>query len=58
MNQRLQDKLYEKYFGSSTIVKEYDGELIKETIKEYDQKSYAKMAEFYYNGNKEMTLCA
>ena len=40
------DKLYEKYFGSSTIVKEYQGELIKETIKEYDQKSYAKMAEF------------
>ena len=40
------DKLYEKYFGSSTIVKEYEGELIKETIKEYDQKSYAKMAEF------------
>ncbi len=40
------DKLYEKYFGSSTIVKEYEGELKKETIKEYDQKSYAKMAEF------------
>lgn len=40
------DKQYEKYFGSSTIVKEYEGELVKETIKEYDQKSYAKMAEF------------
>ena len=40
------DKQYEKYFGSSTIVKEYEGELKKETIKEYDQKSHAKMAEF------------
>ena len=40
------EKLYKKYFGSSTIVKEYEGELVKETIKAYNQKSYAKMAEF------------
>jgi hypothetical protein len=40
------DKLYEKYFGSSTLIKEYDGELYKETIAEYDKKNYAKMQEF------------
>lgn len=40
------DKLYEKYYGSSTIVKQYEGELQKETIFTYDKKSYAKMAEF------------
>ena len=38
--------LYEKYYGSSTIVKEYEGELTKETIAEFDQKSHAKMQEF------------
>lgn len=40
------EKQYEKYFGSSTIVKEYEGELTKETIAEFDQKSFAKMQEF------------
>lgn len=40
------DKLYEKYYGSSTIVKEYAGELRKETIAEYDQRNAAKMQEF------------
>lgn len=41
------DKLYEKYFGSSTLIKEYAGDdLRKETIAEYDKKNYAKMQEF------------
>lgn len=41
------DKLYEKYYGSSTHIKEYDGDdLKKETIAEYDKKNYAKIQEF------------
>lgn len=41
------DKLYEKYFGSSTLIKEYDGDdLRKETIVEYEKKNYAKIQEF------------
>jgi len=40
------ERLYEKYYGSSTIVKEYEGELTKETIAEYEKKSHAKMQEF------------
>lgn len=39
-------RLYEKYYGSSTYVKEYEGELIKETIAEFEKKSHAKMQEF------------
>ena len=37
---------YEKYFGSSKYVKEWEGELKKETIQEYEKKSHARMAEF------------
>ena len=40
------EKLYEKYYGSSNIVKEYEGELTKETIVEYDTRAPAKMQEF------------
>ena len=40
------EKQYESYFGSSTIVKEYEGELTKETIAVFEQKSHAKMQEF------------
>ena len=39
-------RLYEKYYGSSTHVKEYAGELEKETIAEFEKKSHAKMQEF------------
>ena len=39
-------KLYEKYYGSSKYVLEYEGELEKETIAEYTKKSHAKMQEF------------
>jgi hypothetical protein len=39
-------KQFEKYFGSSTFVKEYEGQLHKEVIKEYAAKSHAKMQEF------------
>lgn len=39
-------RLYEKYYGSSTYVKEYEGELTKETIAEFEKKSHAKMQEF------------
>ena len=42
------DKLYEKYFGSSKFVKEWEGQLRKETIVEYDQRNYAKIQEFLY----------
>lgn len=52
------DKQYEKYFGSSTIVKEYEGKLKKETIKVYEKKSYAKMAEFLLQWQqREDPLC-
>ena len=52
------EKLYEKYFGSSTIVKEYEGKLVKETIKAYNQKSYAKMGEFLLQWQqREDPLC-
>ena len=40
------EKQYEKYFGSSRYVKEYEGELTKETIAVYEKKNYAKMQEF------------
>lgn len=40
------DKLYEKYYGSSTHVKEWDGELYKETLYESPKKNYAKIQEF------------
>ena len=39
-------KQFEKYFGSSTFVKEYEGELTKEVIREFSAKSHAKMQEF------------
>jgi|TARA_Y200000002_G_C22657729_1_gene654275 hypothetical protein len=38
--------LYEKYYGSSNIVKEYEGELTKETIVEYNTRAPAKIQEF------------
>ena len=40
------DKQFEKYFGSSTIVKEYEEELKKEIIKEFPSRAPAKMQEF------------
>ena len=41
------DKLYEKYYGSSTIIKEYTGDdLRKETLYESPKKNYAKIQEF------------
>ena len=40
------DKQFEKYFGSSTIVKEYEGQLSKEVVREFTAKSHAKMQEF------------
>lgn len=39
-------KLYEKYYGSGKAVLEYEGELHKETIAEFEKKSWAKMQEF------------
>ena len=41
-------RLYEKYYGSSKYVLEYEGELKKETIAEFDKKSHAKMQEFLF----------
>ena len=40
------DKQFEKYFGSSSIVKEYEGQLTKEVIREFNSKAHAKMQEF------------
>ena len=40
------EKLYEKYYGSSKFVTEYEGDLQKETLATYTQKSHAKMQEF------------
>tara|TARA_R110002050_G_scaffold32034_1_gene82470 strand:- start:352 stop:681 length:330 start_codon:yes stop_codon:yes gene_type:complete len=40
------DKQFEKYFGSSTTVKEYGDELKKEVIKEFPSRAPAKMQEF------------
>jgi predicted GIY-YIG superfamily endonuclease len=39
-------KLYEKYYGSGKAVLQYEGELQKETIAEFEKKSWAKMQEF------------
>jgi hypothetical protein len=40
------DKQFEKYFGSSTLVKESKDDLQKEIIAEYDKRAPAKMQEF------------
>jgi len=41
------DKLFQKYFGSSVVIKECSPEeLTKEVIAEYDKKSHAKIQEF------------
>ena len=41
------DKLFQKYFGSSVVIKQCNPEeLTKEVIAEYDKKSHAKMQEF------------
>ena len=41
------DKQFEKYYGSSSIIKEYTGDdLWKETIFESEKKNEAKMQEF------------
>ena len=40
------DKQFEKYFGSSTIVKESIDDLKKEIIAEYETRAPAKMQEF------------
>ena len=40
------DKQFEKYFGSSAIVKESTEHLKKEIIAEYDTRAPAKMQEF------------
>lgn len=39
------EKQYETYFGSSTYVKQYEGQMRKETIAEYSSKSHAKAVE-------------
>ena len=40
-------KLFEKYYGSSGVIKEYSTEeLNKEVIAEFDKKSHAKVQEF------------
>ena len=42
------DKLFEKYYGSSKVIKEYpeQDQLYKEVIAEYAVKSHAKIQEF------------
>ena len=41
------DKLFQKYFGSSVVIKQCNPEeLTKEVIAEFDKKSHAKMQEF------------
>ena len=42
------DKLFEKYYGSARIIKEYNdpAPLVKEIIAEYTTKSHAKVQEF------------
>ena len=40
------DKQFEKYYGSSAIIKESTEELVKEIIAEYDTRAPAKMQEF------------
>ena len=39
------DKLFEKYFGSSSYVTNYEGEMRKEVVAEYDSKAHAKAVE-------------
>jgi len=40
------EKLFEKYYGSSTLVKEHTGTLEKEVISIYQNKNEAKIQEF------------
>ena len=40
------EKLFGKYYGSSTLVKEHTGELEKEVISVYKNKNEAKIQEF------------
>ena len=40
------EKLFEKYYGSSTLVKEHTGDLEKEVIAVYTNKNEAKIQEF------------
>ena len=40
------EKLFEKYYGSSTLVKEHTGTLEKEVISVYQNKNEAKIQEF------------
>jgi predicted GIY-YIG superfamily endonuclease len=40
------DRLFEKYFGSSSYVTAYEGEMRKEIVAVFDSKSHAKMQEF------------
>ena len=39
-------KAYENYFGSSKYVLEHEGQLEKETLCEFEKRSYARMQEF------------
>lgn len=49
---------YEKYFGSSKHVLEFEGELKKETIAEFDKRSHARMQEFLLQWQqREDPLC-
>lgn len=38
-------RLYEKYFGSGRLVKEYEGQLVKETIRVFSNRNQAKLLE-------------
>jgi len=38
-------RLYEKYYGSGRLVKEYSGELTKETIRVFSNRNQAKLQE-------------
>jgi hypothetical protein len=39
------EKQFEKYFGSSSYVSNYEGEMRKEVVAEYDSKAHAKAVE-------------
>lgn len=52
------EKLYEKYYGSSKLVTEYKGELVKETIYVTKNKNEAKIQEFLLQWQcRHDTLC-
>ena len=51
------DKQFEKYYGSSAIIKESKEDLVKEIIAEYETRAPAKMQEFLLQWQQRHDEC-